>query len=609
MSIDRTARPALVTAILICGACATATPHWLPADSTSGLQDRRLTDVAARYWAWTLEDDPIGATELGVHAFDDQLPDRSVEGIARRARQMAAFRDELRGVLPTLSVATDRTSAELLAASLDARVSAEVCAFHEWSVSAYDNPLSEWNYLPELHTVKNAEDARALLARYRGIGAAIDIDAAHLARGLAQGKVGNAESVRRVIAMMKAQLASDRRTWALLGPARTATAATADGRDPAWTAEARATFAGELSSVVTTEIVPALERYLVLLEQKVAPAARSSANSGLSALTDGAACYRAQIMRFTGLPLDPDEVHASGLAEIAELDAEIATLGGRALGTTGLPQTLARLRSDPALYFLTAEEIETKAGAVLAQANAAAPNFFGILPKASCVVTRVPDYEAPFTTIAYYRPPVPDGSKPGQYFVNVHAPSTRPRFEAAVLAVHEAVPGHHLQIAIAQERAELPAFRKHLDATAFVEGWALYTERLAEEMGLYADDLDRVGMLSFDAWRAARLVVDTGIHAKGWSREQAVEFMLAHTALSKTNIENEVDRYISWPAQALAYKTGQREMWRLRRQAEERLGQRFSLSSFHDVVLGQGAVSLPVLRAAVEAWIAAQGAR
>jgi uncharacterized protein (DUF885 family) len=187
--------------------------------------------------------------------------------------------------------------------------------------------------------------------------------------------------------------------------------------------------------------------------------------------------------------------------------------------------------------------------------------------------------------------------------VNVHAPTTRPRFEAAVLAFHESVPGHHLQIAIAQELPALPAFRKQLDATAFVEGWALYTERLAEEMGLYADDLDRLGMLSFDAWRASRLVVDTGLHALGWSREQAIQFMLEHTALSRTNIENEVDRYITWPGQALAYKTGQRELWRLRREAEARLGTRFSLPAFHDVVLGQGAVSLPILARQVEAWV------
>lgn len=602
--------------LTLTSACATARPAWLPADTTSGLHDPELVDLTARYWAWALEDEPVYATELGVHAFDDRLGDRTAEGLEARRAALRDFRDELATLAPALPAgSTDRTSAELLLGSLEARIATEVCAFHEWSVSASSSPISEWGYLPELQKPTTPAEGEQLLARYRGIGPAIDVDIAHLRRGLAAGKVANAESVRRVIAMVKSQLAAAPDTWALRAPAREALGrdaqASAAPASPAqagaaWPAEARARFAADLEAIVAGHITPALERYLALLEHEIAPRARPEDQTGLGALPDGEACYRAQIRRFTALPLDPREVHASGLAEIAQLDVALAALGQSALGAADLATTLTRLRTDPALYFTTAEEIEAKASAVLAQANAATPRFFGTLPKAQCVVTRVPDYEAPFTTIAYYRPPVPDGSKPGQYFVNVHAPESRPRFEAAVLAIHESVPGHHLQIAIAQERAELPAFRKHLDATAFVEGWGLYAERLGEEMSLYQDDLDRLGMLSFDAWRAARLVVDTGLHALGWSREQAVSFMMAHTALSESNIRNEVDRYIAWPGQALAYKTGQREIWRLRRDAEARLGSRFSLPAFHDVVLGQGAVTLPVLGAAVEAWVVSQ---
>ena len=231
------------------------------------------------------------------------------------------------------------------------------------------------------------------------------------------------------------------------------------------------------------------------------------------------------------------------------------------------------------------------------------PRFFGTLPKASCIVRPIPEYEAPFSTIAYYQGPNPDGSKPGEYFINTYAPETRPRAEARVLAYHESIPGHHLQIAIAQELDELPAFRRHMGITAYVEGWALYTERLAEEMGLYADDLDRLGVLSFDAWRASRLVVDTGIHALGWTRERAEQFLAENTPLALNNIENEVDRYINWPGQALAYKLGQLEIRALRAQAKEALGEDFSIQSFHDVVLEAGAVSLGVLRQQVEAWI------
>jgi len=210
-------------------------------------------------------------------------------------------------------------------------------------------------------------------------------------------------------------------------------------------------------------------------------------------------------------------------------------------------------------------------------------------------------HEEQHSTIAYYREPPLDGSRPGRYYINTYAPETRPRYEAEALAFHESVPGHHLQVAIGQELEHLPAFRRHGDFTAFVEGWGLYSERLANEMGLYSGDLDRIGMLSYDAWRASRLVVDTGMHALAWSRGEAIEFMTAHTALAPNNIANEVDRYIGWPGQALAYKIGQLEIRRLRAEAEAALGASFDIRRFHDAVLSHGALPLSVLRHSVAA--------
>jgi uncharacterized protein (DUF885 family) len=221
------------------------------------------------------------------------------------------------------------------------------------------------------------------------------------------------------------------------------------------------------------------------------------------------------------------------------------------------------------------------------------------------VVKRIEPYEEKDSTIAYYRQPATDGSRPGTYYVNTYAPETRPRYEAEALAFHESVPGHHVQIAIAQELPGLPEFRRHLGVTAFVEGWALYTERLADEMGLYSSDVDRLGMLSFDAWRASRLVVDTGLHAKGWSRAQAIAFLRDNTALADNNVDNEVDRYIGWPGQALAYKLGQLEIQRLRADAQRRLGARFDVAAFHDALLANGAVSLKVLAGELDRWVAA----
>jgi uncharacterized protein (DUF885 family) len=247
--------------------------------------------------------------------------------------------------------------------------------------------------------------------------------------------------------------------------------------------------------------------------------------------------------------------------------------------------------------------VEAKAREALARSKAAIPKWFHILPKADCQVKVMGMHEAPNSTVAYYRQPAIDGSRPGYYMINTYKPETRPRYEAEALAFHESIPGHHLQIAIAQELVGLPDFRKHQGVTAYVEGWGLYSERLADEMGLYSSDLDRIGMLSYDAWRACRLVVDTGMHAMGWSRQQAIDYMTANTVLAENNIENEVDRYLTWPGQALAYKVGQLEILKLREEAKQRLGARFDIRQFHDVVLRNGAVALPVLDQQVHSWI------
>jgi uncharacterized protein (DUF885 family) len=350
-----------------------------------------------------------------------------------------------------------------------------------------------------------------------------------------------------------------------------------------------------------------MARYRAFLAEHVLLAARDEAAAGLTGLPDGAACYAARIAHHTGLPLGADELHQLGIDEIARINDEMRVLGERMFGTRDLAAIVARLREDPSLYFDSADEMLAEARQGLEAARQAMADWFGILPEADCVVVPIPDYEAPFTTIAYYRQPHADGSKPGEYFLNTYKPETRPRFEMRVLTYHEAIPGHHLQIAISQERNELPAFRRHGGSTAFSEGWALYTERLSDEMELYGGDLDRMGMLSYDAWRAARLVVDTGIHAKGWTREQAERYMLEHTALAEANIRNEVDRYIVWPGQALAYKVGQLEILRLRAKARAALGDRFDIKAFHDAVLENGAVTLPVLADQIRRYIAAQG--
>jgi uncharacterized protein (DUF885 family) len=561
----------------------------------AGVRNASLADLLTEHWAFVLEEDPLRATKLGVHKYDDRLTDVSEAGIVRRRAARRVFRDRA-GALTELSEA-DAVTRDLFLEELNGSIASEPCEFHRWTVDPRQNPVTEFNYLPELHKLGDEQSGRDLVQRYKAIAPIIDDQIAALRSGAKEGWFGNRESIARVVAMLDKQLAAPLAGWKLVEPA--------DKAPESWSPEAKAAFAQGLRAIVGDRVRPALERYRLLLVDEILPKARGPKQTGLGALSMGKTCYAARIRSFTTLDLDAAAIHQIGIEEIAKTDREMAELGKRALTTTSLAETLAKLRSDEALHFDTAEAVERAANELLAAAKAKMGGYFGRLPQADCVVRRVPDYEAPYTTIAYYRPPHTDGSKPGEYFVNVLDPKTRPRYQARVLAVHEAIPGHHLQIAISQELPAVPAFRKHGGFTAFIEGWGLYSERLAEEMGLYQDDLDRIGVASFDAWRAGRLVVDTGLHAMGWSRDQAKRYLREHTALNDANIDNEVDRYINWPGQALAYKLGQRTIWRLRRDAEARLGDAFELPAFHDQVLGAGAVTLPVLERRIDAWVAA----
>jgi uncharacterized protein (DUF885 family) len=364
----------------------------------------------------------------------------------------------------------------------------------------------------------------------------------------------------------------------------------------------RERFAADLRAAIANGIRPAFARLHELLVTEIRPAARPPERPGLCHVPGGDEAYRRLVRVHTSLDLAPEDLHRTGLGEIERIDEELEALAARTIGSRSRADAVARLRGDPSLHFGTREEVHTKAVTSLFRAAEAIPAWFGRLPQAQCVVVDMPAHEEEHNTIAYYRHPAEDGSRPGQYYRNAGHPETRPRYEAEVLAYHESIPGHHLQIAIAQELPGLPAFRRYLGPTAFFEGWGLYTERLSDEMGLYTGDLDRIGVLSFDAWRASRLVVDTGMHALGWTRAQAIDFMLEHTALAPNNIVNEVDRYIVLPGQALAYKTGQLELLRLRDEARVRLGPAWDIRAFHDTLLANGAIPLAVLRGVVEAW-------
>jgi uncharacterized protein (DUF885 family) len=566
--------------------------------STHNLHSEALHSMLEDHWAATMKRWPMWATELGDRRYDDKLPDTSPQGWAVTRKGVQVWRDRVATINPDKLNESEHITLEFFDSVLVDAQQQSVCLDEQWKVSPRSNAFGSLSRLTEIANLQTPEGGGHLLARYQAIGTYIDGHIDNLRLGLASERTPNAESLRRTIEMLDSELAKPTEEWRFLDPVR--------NERPSWTQEEKDSFEIAIRTVNSQIIRPAFRRYRDFLNDDLMALARPTEKAGVLHLPNGAACYQAAISHHTTLEKSADELHQTGLDALAGIHDEFRTLGDTLWSENDLQQIFHRLRTDKELFFSDSNAVVQKAESSLRRAESVVENYFGILPKAPCVVTPIPDFEAPYSTIAYYRPPRPDGSVPGQYFINKFKPETRPIHEAEVLAFHEAVPGHHLQLAIAQEQASLPQFRKHFRATAYTEGWALYTERLADEMGLYSGDIDRLGMLSFDAWRAARLVVDTGLHAKGWSRAQAIEFMLKNTPLAPNNIENEVDRYLSWPGQGLAYKTGQIEVLRLRSKAQEELGTSFNIKAWHDAVLQVGAVPLPVLEAHLDRWLEQQ---
>jgi uncharacterized protein (DUF885 family) len=554
------------------------------------------------FWQGTLRANPTRATSLGDTRYDDRLEDIGPAGIAAETKRLEGVLAKAQAIDERALAPGERLTRTALITEVEGNLAFRSCGFEEWTVDPLGGPQAEFMNLADYTTIEIQADAAKYVKRVQAMGPYLDQHIANLRRGKALGLVAPRDAVQKTVDQIERILGSKDEELGVWKPVA------ADR--PTWSRPDRDKFAKDLRAVIKTSLRPGLARYRSFLAKEILPVARSQGHAGLSALPHGIECYQRLIRAHTSLELTPQEVHQLGLAQVAQFRRDLAVLGERVFGTSDVAEIQRRLRTDPAMHFKTSEEVETKARETLARAEAAVPKWFGLQPKAPCDVKVMGMHEAPYSTIAYYREPSAAGKRPGTYMINTYLPETRPRYEAEALAFHEAVPGHHLQIAIANELTGIPEFRKHIGVTAFVEGWALYTERLADEAGLYTSDVDRLGMLSFDAWRACRLVVDTGIHAMGWSRQQAIDYMTENSVLAENNIVNEVDRYITWPGQALAYKIGQREILGLRDEAKQRLGDRFDIKAFHDAVLSNGAVSLPMLREQVRDYIArAEGAR
>ena len=549
-----------------------------------------IAELAAQYWDLQMRFAPQSATMYGDHRFDDEIGDVSAANIAHGLSELQAIASHAEAIDATALSRQDRVTRQML---IDAVRSAEIQLDEiglELRIDAMIGVHSQLLTNPSLTAAEEPEHAMMFLERYKQVGQLIDDHLAWHQQGVEKNRVAPANNIRRALAQMDSYLASPLES----DPFLSITVPDWDGRDQ---------WSSDMATVIKDHIRPAFQHYRDTIKETVAPHGRPEDRAGLSWIDGGSEYYERLIRDYTTVNLTADEIHQIGLDEMTRLHGEFAKYGRSALGVSDLPTLFDRLRTDESLRFGTVDEVLAFSRDVIKRAEAITPNWFGHLPESPCVVTEIPSDLAPNMPPAYYFPPPPDGSRPGTYFVNTADPNTVHRFDMTATAVHEAVPGHHLQCAINAEAGDLPMFRRYEVVMAYSEGWGLYAERLADEMGLYQTDLDRLGMVTADAWRAARLVVDTGIHAKGWSRQQGIDYMTENTPIKHDMVAMEVDRYIGFPGQALTYKIGQREFLRLRRLAEDRLGDRFDIKAFHDTVLTSGAVPLPVLASLVEDWL------
>jgi uncharacterized protein (DUF885 family) len=552
-----------------------------------------VTQLADELVDAVLDQEPISATLLGMRDRDDRLTDyRAVaeEEFVARVRGIAARAEALdpAGLSPD-----DRITRLVVAQGAEAIADQTAARDAEYAIiDSFTGPAARMLIMLPMIGISEPEHADGYLARLDRIPEVLAALADRHREGLAAGRVPVRRLVESAVSHLDRYLAGPEHD-----PLRRP-APPADGPVPL------DGFESERDRLLDQAVRPAYARYREVLTGEVLPHARPNDRPGLCWLPGGDEIYAGLVRAHTTTARSPEELHQTGLDIVAALTEEYAQIGSRVFGTTDFAEILTRLRTDPELRWNDEEELLSAARDVIRRAEEAAPRWFGRLPSHSCEVRPVPADEAPGAAAAYYVPAALDGSRPGIYFANTHEVRTRDRYTAEATAFHEAVPGHHFQLTVAQELTDLPLLRRIAAPDAYAEGWGLYTERLAEEMGLYSGDVARLGMLTLDSMRAVRLVVDTGLHAKGWSREQVVEYMRANSALPQVDIDSETDRYIASPGQALSYMVGRLEIQRIRAEAERALGDGFDIRAFHDVVLGNGALPLSVLDQVVKAWVA-----
>ncbi len=546
---------------------------------------RRLAD---EYWEYLMESQPSSAHMLGDYRYMDRVEDVSRAGEDAKIAKLRDFAARARAFDPETLSSDDKVTRETLMFECESTAGIEEMRQSEFGIDPIFGIQVSFRVMIPQMSVETPEHAEMMLSKYSAIADMIDQSTERLREGIASGRV-NAEfavtsTVKQIDTMLASPVAEDASLKAQM-PAGFDDAATANWRERA-------------STIVENEIRPAFARYRDVIRDEVGPVARPDERAGLFGLPDGDLVYSRLIERYTTLPMQAAEIHEIGLQQIDRLAQEYLEIAGPLLDTTSLEDIFTALRDDPALHHTNGADVVKQSEEAFAAAKAAMSDWFGRLPKSDCFVQ-----ETQHGAVAFYLPPAEDGSREGTFFMNTTDPTSWGTFEVQATAFHEGIPGHHLQIAIAQELGDsIPAFRRNGFISAYGEGWGLYTERLADEMGLYSSELDRVGILQADSMRACRLVVDTGMHALGWSRQQGIDYMAANSPMTMHSIIEEIDRYLSFPGQALSYMIGRIEIQRMRAEAESTMGARFDIKGFHDTVLGSGCVPLETLDRLVKEW-------
>ena len=547
-------------------------------------------------WQWSLREYPEAATLIGDNRYNDRLTDYSLDAIARRKSHEREMLARTKKIDRSKLSGQDVISYDLFLRDKELNVEGARFPFEYMPIDQMNGVQIIFGQVVGSTPFRNAKDYQDYIARLSAFPKQIDQLIALMKRGIETKWLPPAVPMRSVPDQIEGQISEDPADSPFYKPFQRLSEELAPAD--------RARLVEFGKKAIAQSMTPALKKLAAFIKETYLPACRK--DIGASSLPDGEAFYQYAIKRHTTTSLSAREIHEIGKREVARIRKEMEAIIKQVGFTRSFQEFLAYLRTDPRFYYTKADDLVAGYSYIAKLSDGKLPELFAELPRTPYGVRVIPDYEAPAQTTAYYQPSASDGSRAGLFMINTYKLETRPKYEMEALTLHESVPGHHLQIARAQELNGLPEFRRNAGYTAYVEGWGLYAESLGSEMGFYADPYSKFGQLTYEMWRACRLVVDTGMHAFGWSRGQAIDLMKENTAKTENDIIVEVDRYIVWPVQALAYMIGALKIKELRAKASKELGARFDVRKFHNAVLDDGPLPLDVLDERLTAWIAEQ---